>query len=134
MIARLIAALPRLARLAVPLPAVAALLLLTVLLLVGSPASCARLRSQAAEGRLAQEQGAALSRSARDAVAVQGRSNRRERESEVLSQSNERNIRNATGAESQVDPHVRDAGLAGLCRRDAYRDSQRCKLLGAASR
>lgn len=134
MIAGLIAALPRLARLRVPLPLVAALALLLVLLMLGGPAACARLRSQAAHSRLVEEQGAALARSARDAVAVQGRANRREQQSEALSRSNEEEIRNAKGADQAVDPHVRDAGLAGLCRRAAYRDGERCKLLGAAPR
>ena len=43
-----------------------------------------------------------------------------------LSPRYEKEIRNAKGADAPVDPAVRDAGLASLCRRAAYRSSERC--------
>lgn len=96
--------------------------------------SCQRERTQAAQSRVERGQTEALSSSAKDAIAAQGAAAARERASEELTRTNEKEIRNAEGADAEVHPAVRDAGLRSLCRRAAYRDSERCRLLAAGAR
>jgi Flp pilus assembly protein TadB len=86
-------------------------------------------RSQGAQARVEHEQTQALSNSANDAVATVARSGEASAASEALTRSNEQEIRHAKGADAPVDPAARDAGLRSLCRRAAYRGSERCKLL-----
>jgi len=96
--------------------------------------SCQRSKQKAAESRLERAQGKAVVESAKDAIATQGAAQERERASDELTVQNEKEIRNATGADVQIHPHVSVATLRGLCRRDAYRDSERCRLLVANPR
>jgi len=91
--------------------------------------SCDKHRSLAAQSRVDEGQKGALANSAADAVAVVGNAADREASSEALTRSNEQEIRNAKGSNAPVDPAARDAGLRSLCRRAAYRDSERCRLL-----
>lgn len=109
--------------------AVLALILVTV-----GPAACQKIRSQGAQSRVQQGQAEALSNSAQDAIATQGAVNERERASEELTTANEKEIRNATGAEIKIHPDVSAAGLRALCVRDAYRNHERCRLLRADPR
>lgn len=90
-------------------------------------------RSQAAQGRLERGQTEALGNSARDAIATQGTAAARETASNDLTRTNEEEIRNAQGADDRVNPAVRDAGHRSLCRRAAYRNSERCGLRPAPS-
>jgi len=113
--------------------AVGLALLATLLLLLG-PAACERIRSLGAQARLGREQLDAAAKSGADAVAATAGAARRERESEDLTRHNEREIRDAQGADQKVDPGVRDAGLRSLCRRAAYRDGERCRLLEPGAR
>lgn len=107
--------------------------LVLVVIVLGGLQFCSwqRARQQAAESRLQRNQTEALSNSAQDAIATQGRSQAEERASEELSRSNEKEIRDAEGANDRVNPAVRDAGLRSLCRRAAYRDSERCRVFNA---
>lgn len=82
--------------------------------------------------RLDHAQTTATVESAKDAIATQGAATANEQASEELTQSNDKEIRNAKGADAAVDPAVRDAGLASLCRRPAYKSSQRCLHLAPA--
>lgn len=109
------------------------ILALLVTILIAGPTACNKIRSMGAQGRLQQGQTEALSNSAGDAIAAQGAAAARERASEELTRTNEEEIRNAKGADAQVDPAVRDAGMRSLCRRAAYRDSERCRLLAAGA-
>ena len=93
--------------------------------------SCQKDAQTAAEIGLHKGQQGALSNSAADAANTQGAANARERESEDLTRSNEREIRNAQGANQPVTPDANAAGLRALCRRAAYRDTERCRLLRA---
>lgn len=104
-----------------------------VVLLIGffQIRSCNASRQREAESKLEKGQMGALSNSAADAVNTQGAANARERESEDLTRSNEREIRNAQGANQPVTPDANAAGLRALCRRAAYRDTERCRLLRA---
>lgn len=93
--------------------------------------ACQAARVAGAENRLQQSQTEAMTNSAQDAIATQGEAHERETQSEQLTKSNEREIRNAEGANDAVNPGVRDAGLRSLCRRAAYRDTERCRLFNA---
>lgn len=101
----------------------AVLLLLAVALFVRS---CDKRRSQAAQSRVERSQAEAQSNSAADAINTVAASGEAERASEDLTRSNEKEIRGAEGAHDKVNPAVRDAGIAALCRRQAYRKDPRC--------
>lgn len=98
------------------------------------PSMCRKINGEAARARLGEATATAASRNGEDAVATVGAAARREQQSDALTRDNEKEIRNAQGADVPVDPAVRDAGLGGLCRRPAYRDDQRCRLRGATTR
>jgi hypothetical protein len=98
------------------------------------PAACRRINAEAARARLGEATAKAASSNGEDAVATVGAAARREQQSDLLTQANEKEIRDAQGADALVDPAVRDAGLGGLCRRAAYRDHERCRLRDAAPR
>lgn len=112
----------------------AVILGLVGLILMFGPAACNKIRSQAAQSRLNEAQTGALGNSAADAVATQGAANKREAESQDLTRSNEKEIRNAEGASDPVNPAARDAGLRSLCRRAAYSNSERCRVFAAPAR
>ena len=99
-----------------------------LLIALAGPAACRKLNNEAARARLGEESARAASRNGEDAVATVGTAARREQQSDALTRDNEKEIRNAQGADVRLDPAVRDAGLGGLCRRPAYRDSERCRL------
>jgi Flp pilus assembly protein TadB len=85
-------------------------------------------RSQAAQARVERGQTQAMSNSAADAVGTVARSGEASAASEALTRSNEQQIRAAPGASDKVNPAERDAGIAALCRRQAYRNDPRCKV------
>ncbi|SMF70476.1 hypothetical protein [Allosphingosinicella indica] len=87
-----------------------------------------RAREEAAAAKLGSDRAAAAQASAGDAVNSVAGAAQREAASDALTRSNEKEIRDAKGADVAVDPAVRDAGLDGLCRRAAYRDSERCRM------
>lgn len=122
---------PDLLRRVAPWIALAALILF---LAFAGPAACRKLHGEAARARLGEAQADAAGRSGQDAVATVGAAARREQQSDALTTSNDREIRNAQGADAPVNPAVRDAGLGGLCRRAAYHDDERCRLRRAAPR
>lgn len=95
---------------------------------------CQQARQKAAEARVERSQAGAAQDSAKDAVATVRASGEAERRSEELTRTNEQEIRNAKGADAVVDPAVRDAGFASLCRRSAYSDSERCRVFKPAAR
>lgn len=84
-------------------------------------------RSQGAQARVEASQAQAASNSAADAVSTVARSSEATAASEELTRTNEQQIRAADGANDKVNPAVRDAGIAALCRRQAYKDDPRCK-------
>ena len=79
-----------------------------------------------AEARLSRNQAQAAQESGSDAVNTVGRAGEREAASDALTRSNEKEIRNAEGADAVVAAPVRDAGLASLCKRRAYSRDPRC--------
>jgi hypothetical protein len=100
--------------------------ILLVLIVGFTVRSCDRRHSKAAQTRVERSQGEAQSNSAADAIATVSRSGEAERASEDLTRSNEQQIRGAEGANDKVNPAVRDAGIAALCRRQAYANDPRC--------
>lgn len=92
------------------------------------PSQCQKLRSQRAQSGVDGAQADAFQNSAGDAVAAQAEANARESTSEATTRSNERNIRDAQGSSDAVNPAVRDAGFASLCKRPAFRDSPTGRL------
>jgi hypothetical protein len=111
-----------------------ALAALALLILLAGPASCRKQARLAAEARAAAEQRTAGAASGRDAVATAGAAAARERASDELAQANHKEIDDADGADVAVGGDVTRAGLDGLCRRAAYRDSERCRVRGADPR
>jgi hypothetical protein len=101
------------------------------LLIILQVRSCEQARQKAAESRLEKAQGKAVVQSAKDSIATQATAQAREQASEQMTSENTKEIRDAKGADAKVDPAVSDAGLRSLCRRPAYRSSERCRLLRA---
>lgn len=89
---------------------------------------CDKRRSGAAQSRVDAGQAGAASNSAADAIGTVARSGEAEAASESLTRDNERDIRAAPGAGDRVNAGVQGAGLQALCRRDAYRNTERCKI------
>jgi hypothetical protein len=96
--------------------------------------SCDQRRSKAAQSRVERSQAEAASNSAADAINTVAASGGRETASEDMTRSNEKEIRNAQGADAHVGAGVNAAGRNSLCRRAAYRDDPKCKLLSSPSR
>ncbi len=91
--------------------------------------SCDARRSRAAQARVERSQTDAASNSAADAIGTVAKAGEATAASEAMTRENERTIRDADGANDKVKPGVRDAGIASLCRRPVYINSERCKLL-----
>jgi hypothetical protein len=90
--------------------------------------SCDNRRNQAAQTRMDREMGDAASNISADAIGTVARSGEAAAASEELTRENEKEIRNAQGADERVGAGVNAAGLRSLCKRDAYRDSERCRV------
>lgn len=95
--------------------------------------SCQQSAQHEAESRLQSGQLGAAQNSAADAVNTVAADARRTADSEALTRANEREIRNAPGANVAVNPAAHDAGLHALCQRAAYRDTERCRVLNPHS-
>jgi hypothetical protein len=91
--------------------------------------SCDNHKQEAAQGRVDRGQAGAASNSAADAVNTVTGVWSNAAASEELTRQNEKEIRNAEGANDPVNPAARDAGLRSLCRRPAYRDNPKCRML-----
>jgi hypothetical protein len=89
---------------------------------------CDKRRSERAQSRVDAAQSEAATNSAADAIGTVSRRGAEETASENLTRSNEREIRGADGAGERIKPGVDYAGRAALCRRQAYKDSERCKM------
>jgi hypothetical protein len=96
--------------------------------------SCEKRRSQAAQTRVERSQAEAASNSAADAINAVTGVGSNAAASEELTRQNEKEIRNAPGANDPVNPAARDAGLRSLCRRPAYRDNPKCRMLQPPAR
>ncbi len=79
-----------------------------------------------AEARLGKNTTEAAQASGKDAVNTVGQASDREAKIDDLTRTNERDIRNAQGADAAVAAPARDAGLRSLCSRASYRLDPRC--------
>jgi Flp pilus assembly protein TadB len=91
-------------------------------------------RTSAARARTSASQAKAVSDSAKDAIDATGAAHARSGASDQLTRENERDIRNAKGADARVDPAVSDAGLGSLCKRPVYSQHPRCVQRAAPER
>lgn len=96
--------------------------------------SCDQRRSAASQARVERSQAEAASNSAADAIGTVARAGAAERASEDLTRSNDKEIRNAEGADTRVGSGVDAAGRRSLCRRAAYRDDPKCRVFNAPAR
>lgn len=101
---------------------------LILLLVTCGPAACNAYRGMVAQNRLNQGQMDAQTNSSKDAIATQGNVSANAQASEELTAKNREDIRNAKGADQSVDPAVRDAGFASLCKRSSFANSPRGRL------
>jgi hypothetical protein len=105
-----------------------ALVVLVAVVIFAGPAACQKIRSQGAQTRLGAEQANAAGNSAADAVDTTQNVSSNAVGSEELTRSNEREIRNAEGANDRVGAGVNAAGRRALCLRDAYRHRPECRM------
>lgn len=89
---------------------------------------CDKRRSERAQARVDAAQSEAATNSAADAIGTVTRRGTEETASESLTRDNERDIRSAEGAGERVNMGAHTAGLAALCKRQAYKDTERCKI------
>ena len=82
-----------------------------------------------AEARLGKNQAESATASGRDAANTVGTAGARDAGIDATTRENERNIRNAQGADAPVAAPVRDAGLVSLCRRASHLHDPKCLLL-----
>ena len=113
---------------------IAALIVVALILGLLQVRSCQQARQQAAQSRVDRGQAGAARDSAGDAVNTVSGVSANQSASEDLTRSNEREIRNAEGANDPVNPALRDAGLRSLCRRAATRNDPRCRVQPAPAR
>jgi hypothetical protein len=106
---------------------IAAIALVVGLLLWG-PAACNAYRSLTAQNRVNQAQSNAFGASAGDALATQGNASANAIASEELTARNREDIRHAEGSDQSINPAVRDAGFASLCKRPSFRNSPTGRL------
>ena len=88
--------------------------------------SCQAERTAKAGAKLATGQAGASLVSGADAVDTTGNVQRNEIAADSVTRENDHAIHKAEGAGAPVAAPVRDAGLASLCRRAAYRSDPRC--------
>ncbi len=103
-------------------------------LLLFGVSQCDKRRNQAAQTHLERAQGTAAQESSRDAINTVSGAGEREAESADLTRENEKEIRNAQGADERVGAGVNAAGRRSLCRRAAYRDDPKCRVFDAPAR
>ena len=84
------------------------------------------------EATIAGNRADAASQSGGDAVQTVGDQAAGETAIDDLTRSNSNEIRSADGADAPVSSDLRGAGMRSLCRRAAYRDSEKCLQQPAA--
>lgn len=89
-------------------------------------AKCAYDQRAKTEVKLAKGQAGAAVASGSDAVETLGNQQAAEVAADAITKENGDAIRNAQGADAPVNPAVRDAGFASLCRRAAYHSNPKC--------
>lgn len=88
--------------------------------------SCQEARTAGTVAKVAKGQAGAAIQSGADAANTIGNRMAADAATDQLTRENEDAIRNAEGAAAPVAAPARDAGLASLCRRAAYRGKPEC--------
>lgn len=88
--------------------------------------SCQSARTAKTTEKLATGQASASLQSGQDAVGTVGNRMDADAATDALTRTNDDAIRNAEGASAPVNPAVRDAGIASLCRRASHRRDPKC--------
>jgi hypothetical protein len=101
--------------------------ILLVVAVLGFLTYCQNQRSKGAQSRVDRSQSEAQAESGKDAIGTVSRSGEAQAASEGQSRQAEQDIRSAEGSNQAVNPAVRDAGLAALCKRAIYKDDPRCR-------
>lgn len=96
--------------------------------------SCDSGKQKAAQSRVDQSQGEAQRNSSADAINTVTGVGSNTSASEELTRQNERDIRNAEGANQRVGSGVDLAGRRSLCKRAAYRDDPKCRMFKPPAR
>ncbi len=86
------------------------------------------------EAKLNRNVAEAALESGRDAVGTVGAQQAAEAATDAVTRENDRDIRNAPGADAPVDPAVRDAWLRSVCRRASSRLDPKCVQFNSAPR
>lgn len=89
--------------------------------------SCRSAQTAHTETKLATGQAGAALQSGTDAANTVGNRMDADASTDRVTAENEATIRSADGASAPVAAPARDAGIAALCRRAAYKDTDRCK-------
>ncbi|CAN5702539.1 hypothetical protein BH11PSE6_BH11PSE6_00090 [soil metagenome] len=88
--------------------------------------SCETARTAKTQAKVSEGQAGASLASGADAVDTAGNVQGNEIAADTITRENDNAIHNAEGASAPVAAPVRDAGLASLCRRAAYRGDPKC--------
>jgi hypothetical protein len=83
-------------------------------------------RTARTEARIATGQAGAALASGQDSANTIGNRMDADAAGDTVTRENDHAIRTAAGADAPVNPAVRDAALAGLCRRAAYHNNPKC--------
>lgn len=89
---------------------------------------CQARKSQDAQSKVDKAQTGAVIESGMDASNVQAGIAVNDTAAADLGRQNEKEIRDAKGADAVIDPDAHAAGLRALCRRAAYRDRPACRV------
>ncbi|APR51978.1 hypothetical protein CA223_06885 [Sphingomonas koreensis] len=96
------------------------------LIFVFGVSQCQRAQNASTAAKVAKGQAGAAIESGGDAADTVGNRMAADAKTDAITQENRNAIQNAEGASAPVAAPVRDAGLASLCRRAAYRGDTRC--------
>lgn len=88
--------------------------------------SCQSAQTASTREKLSTGQAGAAIASGQDSVNTIGNRMDADAATDTITRENDDAIRNAKGADAPVDPAVRDAGLASLCRRASYSGNPKC--------
>lgn len=97
-----------------------------LLALIIALSQCQSARDAGTRADVSEGQAGAAVENGADAVGTVGAVAGRDAGTDQITRENADAIRNAPGADAPVDAGLRDAGLASLCRRSAYRSRAEC--------
>ena len=90
--------------------------------------SCQQNKQRVAEAKVERKQNKATLESAKDSIATQGEAQKREQAAAELGAANEKEIQNAEGADIPIPAAVNAARMRAVCKREANRDRDSCRV------